>query len=479
MRSWRNHLAPISRIPPEIFVLVPDFWEVGNRDEDVIALTHVCQTWRELFVPRPSLWVDFDCMSMDKTIVYLERSGSSPINLWLDGRDNRSPQYPFLHVVPHVVNRLKSLDINGKPETLQDFTTHLTRPAPLLESLSIHGGCESDPDRNPLLTTTLFNGDLHSLRELCLLSVRTMLPWRNMVNLTSFTLGHMLPADVSISQLLDFFEASPHLRDVRLYAATPTSGAQDGRLVSLACLESMDIIGDKPPSLLLDHLIIPVGARLTTQAASRGDRLDDHLPRSLDNLRNLSDFTEIHLCITKFSPLIRISGPNGQISMIPITPFSNTTRLVLGSLARFNTSKAEWLKIDYGDSPSSDRPYRALLPMKELRALMLYECATPDAFTHALDPNMNPSGVVACPKLEGLILVLRQNRETLDIKSVIKMAEARASRGAKLRSVRIVTHDESMQTDALELREHVLHVECGPEDDDVANDGNYGGGEED
>ena len=165
--------------------------------------------------------------------------------------------------------------------------------------------------------------------------------------------------------------------------------------------------------------------------------------------------------------------------MIPITPFSNTTRLVLGSLARFNTSKAEWLKIDYGDSPSSDRPYRALLPMKDLRALMLYECATPDAFTHALDPNMNPSGVVACPKLEGLILVLRQNRETLDIKSVIKMAEARASRGAKLKSVRIVTHDESMQIDALELREHVLYVECGPEDDDVANGGNYGGGEED
>ena len=75
---------------------------------------------------------------------------------------------------------------------------------------------------------------------------------------------------------------------------------------------------------------------------------------------------------------------------------------------------------------------------------------------------MNSRGFVICPKLEELVLILRQNRETLNIQSVTSMAAARASRGAKLGSVRIVTHDKSMQIDALELREHVSHVECGP-----------------
>ena len=44
-------------------------------------------------------------------------------------------------------------------------------------------------------------------------------------------------------------------------------------------------------------------------------------------------------------------------------------RFLLESLAQVDTSKAERLKIDLGDSPSSDPLYRALLPMKDLRTL--------------------------------------------------------------------------------------------------------------
>jgi hypothetical protein len=426
------------------------------------------------------LWTDVYCVDTDKTLVYLERSEPSPINLWLDAdsEGDLSPHNPFPQVVPHAISRLKSLDIIGRPRNLLDITDHLSRPAPLLERLSIHGGCESDPQLHHVLPTTFFNGDLHSLHELFLWSVRTELPWRNMVNLTSFTLGCTLPEDIPIGRLLDFFEAAPHLRSVHLLTATPISGAQDGRLVSLACLEKMYIFGYEPPSLLLDHLIIPAGANLTTETSSHGHQIDGHLPKSLDNLRNLSDFTEIHLSAKKSSPHIRFSGPNGQVSIIPMSPGSNTTRLVLRSLARIDTSKTKWLKIGYGDSPSTTPLFRALLRMKDLRTFTLSQCASPDIFLHTLDPRMNSSGVVVCPKLEELVLILRRDGETLDIKSIINVAVARASRGAKLELVRIVTHDESMQIDALELREHVSHVECGPEvgvadDDSDDSDGDY------
>ncbi|KAF9643191.1 hypothetical protein BDM02DRAFT_3104714, partial [Thelephora ganbajun] len=74
LRSTRNTLAPINRIPPEVLTLIPDFWDRSDRGQDVIALTHVCRAWREIFTSHSSLWTDFDCMDSNKTRVYLERS---------------------------------------------------------------------------------------------------------------------------------------------------------------------------------------------------------------------------------------------------------------------------------------------------------------------------------------------------------------------------------------------------------------------
>jgi hypothetical protein len=415
-------------------------------------------------------------MNADKARVYLERSKASPIGLRLNERGDLSPHNPFLQIVPHAIGRLKSLAIKGTSENLQDITAHLSRPAPLLEVLSIASIHTLRSQRDPTLTTALFHGDFPSLRELHLQSVRTELPWRNVVNLTSFELHFIMSDEISIQQLLDFFESAPRLRKIDLCHATPTSGAQNGRLVSLACLKWMDIIGDESPSLFLDHLIIPVGAKLTTFGAARGS-LTENLPRSLDNLRNLSDFTDIHLRIDEEDPDIRFSGPNGQVRVF-IPPQDNATYLALESLARFDTSKTERLRIYYGYSPSNDSLYRALLPMKHLRTLTLSYCTSLDTLIHALDPIMSPSGDVVCPRLEDLVIVLDLDVERLDIKNVIETAAARASRGAKLKSVRIVGQDESMQIDALELRRHVSHVECGPgdgvadEDTDVSSEEN-------
>ena len=83
-----------------------------------------------------------------------------------------------------------------------------------------------------------------------------------MVNLTSFIPSYAPPGVVSVKRLLEFLENAPYLEEVGLYSVTPTTDTQNGRLVSLACLKSIDIDDDKPSSLLLDHLLIPVGAKL-------------------------------------------------------------------------------------------------------------------------------------------------------------------------------------------------------------------------
>ena len=387
VRFWRNRGAPINQIPSEILTLVPDYWDKYDYgwDRDLIALTHVCRAWREVFASRPSLWTDLGCVDIDKTRVYLERSKSLPIDLSLYPDHRLAPYHRFSGVIPHAIGRLRSLTIDGTLEHLQEITAHLSHSAPLLEKLHIRGGRNYGPHQNAVVTSTLSNGDLSSLRELCLESVHTKLPWRNMVNLTSFDLFYASSAGVSAKKLLDFFAGAPHLRKINLHFTIQPSIAQNGRLVSLAYLEKMKITGDRgrSASSLLNHLLIPVGARLTIGVDL--PQIKDHPPKFIYNLGNLPDFTTIQL-FGGASSLIQFSGPNGQVKMTPSTYQVDRTGSILESLGQFDTSRVEQLTFDHGSSLSSDLPYRALLPMKHLDTLTLRHYASSHIFVHALHP---------------------------------------------------------------------------------------------
>ena len=394
-------------------------------------------------------------MDVDKTRVYLERSKASPIDVSLT-----CLRKPFFQVVPCAIGRLKSLSVEATPGTLQDITVHLSRPAPLLEKLSIRGNHRPFQQRNPTLTSALFNGDLSSLHELHLEFVRTGLPWRNMVNLTSFRLANTSPGEVTVKQLLDFFEGAPRLRKVDIYHVSLAPGAPNGRLVSLACLKEMEIIGRKLPSPLLDHLLIPAEAELTIEVDFINPLTQDDLPRSLSNLGNFSNFTTIDLCGDRSYPYIQFSGPNVHVKMMTRIYGADDACSLFESLAQFDTSRAERLTIDCGKFLSSDPgPYQALLPMKDLRTLTLYLCESLPAFISALHPKIGSSEVVICPKLEELVI---EHRDPHMITNVIGMVAARASGGAKLKSVEMVNRLDLVypQIDVMELKKHVLHVEC-------------------
>ena len=401
-------------------------------------------------------------MDGEQTRIYLERSKSSPIDLSLKRSEGVFPDDPLFQIIPHATGRLKSLSIRGTPEDIEVITSHLSHPAPLLECLSIYAGYRDLSDRHPALTSTLFNGDLSSLRILHLGFARTELPWRNMVNLTSFRLAHTPPGTVTAGQLLDFFQNAPHLREVTLTFATPTAGAQNGRLVSMACLKSMYIDGSSPSSVLLDHLLIPVGAELKTRVVLFSSLVGEHLPKSLDNLKNFSNFTAVRLCLGEYYPRVEFSGPNGRVITIPRTSQDDRTGLVLGSLTGLDTSKTERLEIDRGNGLARDPLYQALLSTTNLRTLTLFRCTRSHTFIEALDPRMDSSEVVVCPKLEELIITIRVHGETFDIKSVVEMAAARASRGKKIRTIRIIDGRDKADVDVSELRRYVWNVEYGP-----------------
>jgi hypothetical protein len=153
VRSVKNTFAPINQIPQEIFSLIP-----GYRDTEkaLVALTHVCRSWREQLISCSSLWSSLNCVSVDRTRVYLESSQTSPLDIRLGGKECA----PFLHdafllTLPHR-GRLKNLYITALPNDLAKLTKHFSHcRAPVLEKLRIH----SFPNDSHTIQAAIFNGD--------------------------------------------------------------------------------------------------------------------------------------------------------------------------------------------------------------------------------------------------------------------------------------------------------------------------------
>ena len=101
--------------------------------------------------------------------------------------------------------------------------------------------------------------------------------------------------------------------------------------------------------------------------------------------------------------------------------------------------------------------------MEDLRTLTLFKCSVPQVFISALEPTTGLSETVVCPKLEELVLVLRDDRDMSHITpSFIKMAAARASRGEEPKTIRIVRGEAKADPDVSKLRGHKWNVEYDP-----------------
>ena len=117
-RSSRNTLAPINRMPREIFSLIPQHfrrlyrWQNCYADRNLISMTHVCRRWREVLTSCcPSLWTHPIFNYPDRTHVYIERSQSLPLKITLiEGETPIDYRDSFLEAVPYF-NRLGSLTI--------------------------------------------------------------------------------------------------------------------------------------------------------------------------------------------------------------------------------------------------------------------------------------------------------------------------------------------------------------------------------
>ena len=155
VRSVKNSFAPVNRIPPDILSLIPDHCGYVEDDADRIALIHACRCFGDVFVSRSSLWTKLDFMNAKKANTYIQRSKSSPSDIYL--KDSHITYLGL--VIPHV-QRIESLTIyaTAPPDSIKYFNYPISLP----EELDIQLNYPPVPG---------LNRPLHSHELLCCIKV--------------------------------------------------------------------------------------------------------------------------------------------------------------------------------------------------------------------------------------------------------------------------------------------------------------------
>ena len=134
-----------------------------------------------------------------------------------------------------------------------------------------------------------------------------------MANVTRFDFRQIPDDKIFMTQLLDFFEHAPLLREIKLVDSLPwSSNAPVERTVFLPHLRLFRIRAWPVHSILLNHLHIPIGALVTMEFELDPDTcpIQDHFSRSLDNLGNISHVTSANLNFS-YGMGMRLQGPSG------------------------------------------------------------------------------------------------------------------------------------------------------------------------
>jgi hypothetical protein len=459
LRSLESIQPPINRLPTDVLIIIPYFftdvkddWRAFPMNKPLIAMTHVCQSWRNLLLSTSSLWVQIDFSTLDskQAMGFLRRSGSHFLNInqYLENDDHVEP---FLSTTLRNIHRLWRLEIGSCLLHLEHVLARFTRPAPELKHLEIR----NDPNitnGDMGLPRTMFAGQFPKLTTFSLIHISTNLHDLNMPSLTRF--DFMTNTDTSVLDLTSFFERCPSLKFIQLrfnYSPQlPT--APPGKRVRLAALEELRLDRTVLTSGLLDHLILPKCTEMLLEGQLIGEKFDEHgdpaariHPSSIDHLPVMRGITKAvatpNSCV--------FSGPNGNIRFWPFyetrdsfdaeffasfSPISvsGVRKLLVGMKTEsyFGTRRRLWKQ-------TAARVRGAFEVLTKVEDLTIVSCEMVPFFA-ALGATVD--GATLLPGLRKLTIYIGCG--DLKVSALIECARARLERSLPLREVIIVFENE-------------------------------------
>ena len=286
--------------------------------EPLIAMTHVCRSWRNVLVSTPSLWtqIDFGMPNKpEKSEEFLRRSGGLPLDIHHYLEDMGLTE-PFLSITLNNMPRLRHLELSSCLAYLGGFLEYFLEPAPELEYLRI----THDPHFFPKdmeLPGTIFGGRLPKLTSLTLVNMHTDLRKPTLPgSLTWFSFTTR--TQISFRDLTSFLQQHPLLEFLQIclqYTPQPPVPPPHKR-IRLAVLKELRFDQTACTSGLLDHLILPKCTEMLLKGQFIGKELDEFggpsaqiHPSSIDHLPVMRGITKAvampNSCV--------LSGPNGHI----------------------------------------------------------------------------------------------------------------------------------------------------------------------
>ena len=266
LKSHRNKLAPISRLPPETLAAIFSFLPSSR-------FAHVCSRWRETTLNYPRLWsyINFDMLTPVGMDEILTRA-MTPLHLEANVTQMSNEQFDaFKKQLNTHISRTRHLHICG---ALRSTLEGLPSPAPVLESLSLSQFATPEP----IVPFDVFNGTTPSLTSLELVGCN--ISWRSPLLKGLRTLkielaGPFPEARPNLQDWLDALDQMSQLETLVLRCASPSAPqvapliSKPLRIVTISSLTKFHIDASaKDCVLALAHLMLPALTWLHVEAKS-------------------------------------------------------------------------------------------------------------------------------------------------------------------------------------------------------------------
>ncbi len=307
MRTRRNNVSLIGRLPPEILSCIFSFHAINqpvlsdpiyNPNDPFpsgyrygptrlglgwIAITHVCRHWRQVALSDPTLWrtIVFD-LGTEWAEEMLARSKATLISYCRDlsfrPRVSRGRSVDDELTLRKHLSHIQRLVLSGHPDTLAPAVRALTTPAPYLESLELyrdasllHGFCITLPydlfaHKAPNLRHVTLVGcavpwDSPCFRDLTLIDIRIPPPSPSMSPAPAAQTD--LPLIPTLDRLLSILEAAPSLQELSLANCLPRPDSTS-HIVPLRHMNKLSLKGSLSETVaILERVSLPGSASLS------------------------------------------------------------------------------------------------------------------------------------------------------------------------------------------------------------------------
>ena len=403
-RSLVNSFHVTLRVPPEVLGIISSYL----TEEDLFSASQVCQYWRSALVSSPSLWTQFSCHGVPRTIVSLGRCGSLPIQLRIGLRVS---EVALEDILLHE-NKIVSLTVDHPPNKVPRLHPLLVSSRPYLERLHINTQDFWDRTFRERAMDEVWQG-LPSLRDLFVSRYSFPIDQLASPNLTHLALHHTgYEQNVTAQTILDMLRKCPLLETLLLnYSdAFPPITARGHPPVYLPHLRSIEMGVQEVRSGLITHLNFPkditAGFRIM-QLSELWDNIPSAMQLALEN----TDVCRVALTLApnfqNSGLLVHFEGSQDSldINVGDINPLNLPTLFgPQGTLFshKFRIRDAKELHIINQSTDDIPEPRLFSLAMSNVVSISFYFCSGPQ-MSELLAPSHPPS--LPFPHLERIMVL--------------------------------------------------------------------------